>query len=216
MSVGNATGTQPRARLTQAERRARTRSALLEAAAQGLSRHGYGSLVLEQVAADAGYTRGALYHQFADKADLALAVVAWVEETWYAEMAPLFADDADPVAALLAVARGHALYCRRNVARVMLALRVELAGQEHPVARAVDAAGKRVVADVARLIAAGRETGAIPAGLEPRLLALGLVSALEGLVIAMAGHAPADVELAERLARGVLGLPPSKPARGGR
>ncbi|MFI7065855.1 TetR family transcriptional regulator [Kribbella sp. NPDC050124] len=29
-----------------------------------MSRYGYGNLALEQVAADAGYTRGALYHLF--------------------------------------------------------------------------------------------------------------------------------------------------------
>ena len=69
---------------TQAERSARTRSALLESAARGLSRYGYGNLVLEQVARDAGYTRGALYHQFKDKEDLALAVLEWVDETWQA------------------------------------------------------------------------------------------------------------------------------------
>jgi AcrR family transcriptional regulator len=63
---------------TQAERSARTRSALLKSAARGLSRYGYGNLVLEQVARDAGYTRGALYHQFKDKEDLALAVLEWV------------------------------------------------------------------------------------------------------------------------------------------
>jgi AcrR family transcriptional regulator len=68
-------------RPTQAERSARTRSALLEAAARGLSRHGYGNLVLEDVASEAGYTRGALYHQFADKQDLALAVIKWVDDT---------------------------------------------------------------------------------------------------------------------------------------
>ena len=39
-----------------------TRSALLESAARGLSRHGYDNLILEQVAREAGYTRGALYH----------------------------------------------------------------------------------------------------------------------------------------------------------
>ena len=65
-------------RRTQAERRATTRAALLEAAARGLSRSGYGNLVLEQVAAEAGYTRGALYHQFSGKEELALAVVDWV------------------------------------------------------------------------------------------------------------------------------------------
>ena len=75
-----------RSRSTQAERSARTRSALLESAARGLSRYGYGNLVLEQVAREAGYTRGALYHQFKDKEDLALAVVEWVDETWRREV----------------------------------------------------------------------------------------------------------------------------------
>jgi AcrR family transcriptional regulator len=59
-----------RPRATHAERRARTRSALLEAAARGLSRYGYGNVVLEDVAREAGYTRGALYHLFEDKEDL--------------------------------------------------------------------------------------------------------------------------------------------------
>src|SRR3954454_10031808 len=44
---------------TQAERSARSRSALLESAARGISRHGYGNLVLKDVAREAGYTRGA-------------------------------------------------------------------------------------------------------------------------------------------------------------
>ncbi|HEX2399532.1 MAG TPA: TetR family transcriptional regulator, partial [Mycobacterium sp.] len=44
-------------RRTQAERRARTRAALLEAAARGFSQYGYGNVVLERVASEAGYTR---------------------------------------------------------------------------------------------------------------------------------------------------------------
>ena len=70
---------------TQAERRARTRAALLEAGARGFSRYGYGNLVLEKVAGEAGYTRGALYHLFAGKEDLAVAVVDWVADTWERE-----------------------------------------------------------------------------------------------------------------------------------
>ena len=73
-------------RRTQAERRARSRTALLEAAARGLSRYGYGHLRLEEVAREAGYTRGALYHQFKDKEDLALAVLRWANETWEREV----------------------------------------------------------------------------------------------------------------------------------
>src|ERR1700716_3795383 len=92
-----------RGRSTQTERSARTRSALLESAARGLSRYGYGNLVLEQVARDAGYTRGALYHQFKDKEDLALAVVEWVDETWWREVGELAERQPDPAAALIAL-----------------------------------------------------------------------------------------------------------------
>src|SRR5271170_7593456 len=101
---------------TQADRSARTRGALLESAARGLSRYGYGNLILERVASEAGYTRGALYHQFKDKEDLALAVIDWVDEAWRQEVGRQVEQESDPVAALIALARGHAVYCRRDVA----------------------------------------------------------------------------------------------------
>src|SRR6266699_3561322 len=188
-------------RLTQAARRARTRSALLEAAARGLSRDGYANLVLERVAREAGYTRGALYHLFANKEDLALAVVGWVEETWFAEVGHLLADDTDPVGALVALARGHAVYCRRDVARVMMNL-------------AVESVGRRIVADCTRLISAGRRSGAIPPGPRPRLLAAAFLGALDGLMIHLSGQTRFDVLLAERVVRGVLGLPPAPASTG--
>jgi AcrR family transcriptional regulator len=196
------------ARPTQADRRARSRSALLEAAARGLSRYGYSNLVLERVANDAGYTRGALYHQFAGKEDLALAVVAWIEETWWSEMARVIVPGADPVEALVGVARTHAIFCRRDVARVRMVLSVEFSGQDHPVGRAVEAAVERVLDQCAQLIAAGRTTGSIPPGPPPRILALGLVGSIEGLVISLAGQDPFDVLLAERLVLTLLGLTP--------
>src|SRR3954462_10269773 len=122
-------------RQTQAERSARTRNALLEAAARGLSRYGYGNLVLEDVARDAGYTRGALYHQFRDKEDLALAVLRWADETWQREVGELADREDDPVGVLMAMARGHAVLCRRDIARVAMALRVEFSGRDHPIGR---------------------------------------------------------------------------------
>src|SRR6476660_3649649 len=125
-------------RMSQADRREQSRNALLESAARGLSRYGYGKLRLEDVARDAGYTRGALYHQFADKEDLALAVLRWADETWRAEVGESAAGEDDPVAALLAMARGHAVLCRRDIARVAMALRVEFSGREHPIAAELD------------------------------------------------------------------------------
>src|ERR1700679_2934714 len=115
------------ARPTQAERSARTRDALLESAARGLSRYGYSNLNLERVASDAGYTRGALYHQFKDKEALAPAVIDWVDLTWREQVGQLIERERDPAVALIVLARGHAIYCRRDVARVVMALRLEFA-----------------------------------------------------------------------------------------
>lgn len=193
-------------RRTQAERRASSRAALLEAAARGLSRYGYANLVLDKVAGEAGYTRGALYHLFAGKEELALAVVDWVEQTWDEEVGYLLTSDLDPVAALLAVARGHAVYCRRDIARVMMTLRVEFSGQDHPVGRAIEQVVARLVTDCARLITQARRRGAIPAGPPPRVLAAAYLGAVEGLVISLAGRAPHDADLAERAVRGLLAL----------
>jgi AcrR family transcriptional regulator len=202
--------TSERARLTQPERRARTRSALLEAAARGLSRDGYGNLVLERVARDAGYTRGALYHQFASKEELAIAVIDWIEETWYAEVGQFIRDTVDPLEALIAVARGHAVYCRRDIARLMMTLRVEFTNdQDHPVGRRVKEALDRVLDLGTQVISGGRRSGAIPPGPPARVMALAYLGAVEGLVINLAGQVPFDELLAESVARGVLGLPPA-------
>jgi AcrR family transcriptional regulator len=196
--------------MSQADRRARSRSALLESAARGLSRHGYGNLVLERVASEAGFTRGALYHQFKDKEDLARAVLEWVDETWRAEVGPLVEREADPVEALMALARGHAVFCRRDVARVAMALRVEFSGQDHPLARQLRRVSEGLVERCTRLITAGRRAGTIPAGPPPRVVALGFVGAMEGAVIELAGEAPHDELLAARAAAGALGIDPAR------
>jgi AcrR family transcriptional regulator len=179
---------------------------LLEAAARGLSRYGYGNLVLEQVAREAGYTRGALYHQFKDKEELALAVIEWVHETWGREVGEPADQQPDPVAALIELARGHAVYCRRDVARVMMALRIEFSDQDHPVGREIKRISEMLFKRCAGLIDAGRRDGSIPPGPPARTVAAAFWGALEGAVIALAGQAPHDELLAAQTVAGVVGL----------
>ncbi len=206
MSGGRVQTLSVHGRPTQADRRARSRSALLESAARGLSRYGYGNLVLEEVAREAGYTRGALYHQFKDKEDLALAVVEWVNENWMCEVGEPAAQQTDPVAELLALARGHAVFCRRDIARVVMALRLEFAGRDHPVGRETERIWETGVKRCVRLINAGRKAGSIPPGPPARAASLALLGALEGAVIALGGHTSSDELLAARAVAGVLGI----------
>ncbi|MFD4370057.1 TetR/AcrR family transcriptional regulator [Streptomyces sp. NPDC058486] len=206
-------GSASRTRSGPTERSAQTRGALLESAARGLSRYGYGNLVLEQVARDAGYTRGALYHQFKDKQDLTLAALQWILDSWEQEVGRLVGQESEPVAALLAMARGHAVFCRRDFARMAIALRLEFTGQDHPVGREVERSYDQLVTHCVQLIDAGREAGTILPGPPARTLALAFVGALEGTVVALEGQAPHDELLADRAVAGVLGLAPAAPDR---
>ena len=67
-------------RRTQEERSAATREALITAARRLWGERGYADVGTPEIATAAGVTRGAMYHQFADKAALFLAVVEVVEQ----------------------------------------------------------------------------------------------------------------------------------------
>ena len=182
---------------------------MLEAAARGFSRYGYGNLVLEKVASEAGYTRGALYHLFAGKEELALAVVDWVAETWEQEVWQPAQDAGAPVDVVVALARGHVVFCRRDVARVMMALRVEFDGRDHPVGARVAEIGRDLAKRFGAIVAAGRRDGSIPPGPPAKLLGAAITAAVEGLAIHLAG-VPHDAAMAERMVRGLLGVPPER------
>jgi AcrR family transcriptional regulator len=64
-----------RKRLTREESRAQTRARLISVGRKHFLRHGLGGAVAEQIAEDAGYSRGALYSNFDGKEELFLAVI---------------------------------------------------------------------------------------------------------------------------------------------
>lgn len=76
---------------TQVDRKARTRRALLDAAAVEVAQHGVEGATLAAIARRAGVTTGAVYASFLDKADLLVALAAELS-------IPVAASDADGVA----------------------------------------------------------------------------------------------------------------------
>ncbi|GAB2994568.1 TetR/AcrR family transcriptional regulator [Mycobacterium bourgelatii] len=79
-------------RRTQEERSAATREALITAARTLWGQRGYADVGTPEIAKEAGVTRGAMYHQFADKAALFGDVVETVEQDVMGRMAVLVAE----------------------------------------------------------------------------------------------------------------------------
>ncbi len=65
---------------TQAERSAATQKALIEAARRLWGERGYAEVSTPEIAEAAGVTRGAMYHQYADKAALFRAVIEAMDQ----------------------------------------------------------------------------------------------------------------------------------------
>src|SRR5262252_5699696 len=62
-------------RLTRTEQAERNRTLVLDAARQVFLARGYHNATLEQIADEAGFSKGVVYSQFASKADLFLALL---------------------------------------------------------------------------------------------------------------------------------------------
>jgi AcrR family transcriptional regulator len=110
-------------RRTQAERSAATRDALVAAGRALFGARGYADVGTEEVVRAAGVSRGALYHHFADKAELFAAVLQSVEEMTNARVtaAVIAADPDDPIAAMqLGTAAFLDICTEPEMARIML------------------------------------------------------------------------------------------------
>jgi AcrR family transcriptional regulator len=94
-------------RRTQAERTAATRALLIGAGRKLFADKGFADVPTQAIVAAAGVTRGALYHQFADKAGLFAAVYEEVERDLVADIAReiMQAQPLDPLEAMRAGAR---------------------------------------------------------------------------------------------------------------
>jgi AcrR family transcriptional regulator len=94
-------------RRTQAQRTAATRAVLIEAARKLFADKGFTDVSTQAIVAAAGVTRGALYHQFDDKAALFEAVYQDVERDLVADIAEqiMTAQPLDPVEAMRVGAR---------------------------------------------------------------------------------------------------------------
>lgn len=125
-----------RGRATQADRTAATRRKLISAAARIFARDGFEAARLEEIAAAAGYTRGALYANFKDKEDLFFALLEdWIGER-VSELDELLRREASAPEEKLRTLRGYYAQCAKDRRLVLLSLEFTLYAIRHPAAHA--------------------------------------------------------------------------------
>ena len=103
-----------RPRLTRAERKQQTRAELLAAAHRVFLRDGFHGASLTEIAAEAGYTFGAVYSNFQNKDDLVLAVLDAESQRRVPLLVDLLLDAPSLEAGLRATAREYAQYAQQH------------------------------------------------------------------------------------------------------
>jgi TetR/AcrR family acrAB operon transcriptional repressor len=203
---------------------AETRNRLLDAAEHVFGERGVARTSLEDIAAAAGVTRGAIYWHFKDKSDLFAAMVNRVTLPLEA-MAARSGDESvtDPLATLKACAvrtlkrTATDPQCRRVFDIVIH--KCEYLDEMAGVARRIGAIQRGCIDSAEQTIRNAIRCGALPAGINPRLAAIGLDAMLFGLIsswlanndyVALERQAEAMVDL---YIDGLRRTPPRRPQR---
>jgi len=122
----------PVEKLTRERRRQQTRDVLIAAATEVFARHGFEGASLEEIAETAGFTRGAIYKNFAGKAELffaatdrlneqvieafrAIAPASADAQDWdFSQLAELWRASVNDFDDLFAISKEYELYVLRN------------------------------------------------------------------------------------------------------
>ena len=166
-----------------------TRERLVTAAFEQIHRHGYQGTGLDTILAKAGVTKGALYHHFADKADLAHAVIDEVIRglTLQRWTGPLASYEGDPISGIqLVLDVASAEFCDERFGdRVELGcplnnIAQEMSPLDERFRRRVAVVFETWIESFAQALERGRTDGTVRRDIDARKVATFVVSAIEG------------------------------------
>lgn len=207
-------------RLSRADSQRQTRRALVRTAREMFLRDGYFATSLERVADAAGYSKGAVYSNFASKDELCLAVLDLVVAERSRELATALAVAPDLPARLAAAERW---VDEVTADHGWITLEVECASQVRNDSRLRAALAERAAArraSLAGFLAAAAAHAGVPLPAPAEDLAAALISAGLGLALQRAVDPTLDIRpmfqgftsLVTVLAEGVAALTPGEPA----
>ena len=167
-------------RRSQRDRSESTRAALVSTARRLFGERGYPSVPAEEVVSQAGVTRGALYHHYADKRSLFRAVFEELESEISAAVGAVLAAAPDRRAGLAGAVETLLDLCQRpDVVRIVLTDAPAVLGWQEW--REIERRhGLRLIVDILQDAA---EAGTIPAAAVPTLAQLILSALTEAALI---------------------------------
>jgi AcrR family transcriptional regulator len=187
-----------RKRLSRQESRLQTRERLLEAAAEVFSRRGFHDASVEEVAEEAGFSKGAVYSNFASKEELFMALLDRHLEAELQSVASQFIQRESPGKAETAVQRrSFAAYLEEKRTWNVLTFEFLVYAMRHPAVQEQLAARYRIARSelttlLQRMYQAEGDLPALPIEYIPwALLALGTGLALQAYL--EPGALPADL-----------------------
>jgi AcrR family transcriptional regulator len=195
-----------------------TRQKLLERAFEEIHRNGFRSASLDSILEDAGVTKGALYHHFANKAELGYAVVEEVVRPWMEDMWRLVAESDDPVDAAIRTIRER-LKSRSEMALTLGCPFNNLCQEMSPVdegfRRRLNTILEAWRAVTSEALRRGQANGTVRRDIDPAAAATFVISSIEGCVgMAKASQSREFLEAGFRgLVQYLEQLRPALPAR---
>jgi AcrR family transcriptional regulator len=169
-------------RLTREQSRDQTRQRLLDAAQAVFTQKGFGASSVEDVAADAGYTRGAFYSNFSSKADLLLEVLKRDHDTIMARLSTLFEDGEASRADMEARVLQYYSECYQNNACFLLWVEAKLHASRDDIFRErFNALMRELRQTTTDYIRAFSERVGTPLTMPAEQMALGLIALCDGV-----------------------------------
>jgi AcrR family transcriptional regulator len=201
-----------RSRLTREQARAQTRERLLEAARRLFVERGFHTTTLDEVAEQAGHTKGAVYSAFESKADLFLAIFDERTRSRAAEVASM-GGCADSLAELMELGQRHwirTLREERGWSLLLIEFEVHAAREERLRQRLAEIKGLyRAAVQTALEEVVGRSGETLP--LPARQLTIAQLALGNGILLEeLSDPNPENVEILE-MASTLLGLRPHAP-----
>jgi len=165
---------------------ARTRTQIVEAAARLFSAHGYHATGIEDILNATGLTKGAFYHHFRTKQEVAVAAVEAAREDYRRYLFDHAVQQGSPGARVEGwLARVAELNAQPRWRHCLLlaTLAAEMTAREEPLARAVWTLRQELADGFARLVAEGQAAGEVRRSIRPEVAAAWWLATMMGAVV---------------------------------